>query len=113
MKLRDIITEMSDNIVPQPRARRPSKSISGDFTTTIAGIPCQIVVTHAHKQPASSSSRHKVDSDWDYYGYPEFEFEVYDRKGYPAPWLQNKMTPQDEERIEREYWEQKDNNDPY
>lgn len=113
MKIHEIISEMSDNIQQQTQqpVRKPSKRVQGDFTTTIAGIPCQIVVTHAIKQPGSYS--YNAPSDWDYYGYSEFEFDVYDRKGYPAPWLQNKMTSDDEARIEQEYWEQKDDYDPY
>jgi len=30
-------------------------------------------------------------STWDYPGYSEFEFELYDRKGYRAKWLERKI----------------------
>lgn len=43
-----------------------------------------------------------ADSDWDCYGYAEVEFEVLDRKGYRAPWLEKKMTAEDRQRIEQE-----------
>lgn len=33
----------------------------------------------------------------------EFEFNVLDRKGYPARWLEDKMTEDDEVRILAEY----------
>lgn len=35
------------------------------------------------------------------YGYSEVEFDVYGRTGYPAPWLERKMTDEDRSRIER------------
>ena len=73
----------------------------GLFSTHIQGIPCQIDVTCFTRVKGSFSRN--AESDWDYYGYEEFEFDVYDRKGYPAPWLQRKMTPLDEERIYEEY----------
>lgn len=71
------------------------------FETKIHGIPCQIDVTNFLVVEGSHS--YNADSDWDYYGYTEFEFEVYDRKGYPAAWLERKLTPTDRERIQEEY----------
>ncbi len=65
----------------------------------IQGIPCQIEVTHFHKKKASYS--HNAPSDLDYLGYTEIEFQVRDRKGYEAPWLTRKMTPEDINRIEQ------------
>ena len=43
-----------------------------------------------------------ADSDWDCYGFSEIEFTVQDRKGYPAPWLERKLTDDDTSRIEYE-----------
>lgn len=40
------------------------------------------------------------DSDWDYYGYTEIEYDILDRKGYYANWLIKKLTSNDEEAIE-------------
>lgn len=71
------------------------------FTSQVAGIPCQINVTH-HVKVKGSFSRNAA-SDWDYYGYSEFEFEVFDRKGYRALWLERKLTDDDNTRIESEY----------
>lgn len=48
----------------------------------IAGIPCCIEVTRCYTERAT----------WDFPGYTEFEFEVYDRKGYRAKWLEAKVT---------------------
>jgi hypothetical protein len=45
-------------------------------------------------------------SDWDHYGgWSDVEFEVYDRKGYKAKWLEKKMTAEDEKRIINELTE--------
>jgi hypothetical protein len=41
----------------------------------------------------------------DYYGYHEVEFDVYDRRGYRAAWLERKMTDEDRARIETEILE--------
>ena len=66
---------------------------------SIAGIPCQIGVTHFHVQPPHRGGAHTCESDWDFYGYTEIDFQVLDRKGYPADWLAKKMTDRDNDRI--------------
>lgn len=66
----------------------------------IAGIPCLIDPTRCMVVKGSYS--YNAPSDHDYYGYSEIEFDVYDRKGYPATWLENKMTDADRERIEEQ-----------
>ena len=78
-----------------------SKRKTGLFETQIQGIPCQIHVTDCTVVKGSYS--YHAASDWDYYGYTEFDFEVYDRKGYPAAWLERKMTDADRSRIQEEY----------
>lgn len=82
---------------------KTSKRVPADFESTIAGIPCGIVVTHYHNTPAHRGSPHTCDSDMDYYGYTEFEFYVVDRKGYKAAWLEKKLTDEDNARLEAEY----------
>jgi hypothetical protein len=65
----------------------------------IAGIPCLVgVTTFFIKAPDYDT----WDSDLDYYGYEEIEFDILDRKGYIAPWLERKMTEDDKERIIRD-----------
>lgn len=61
------------------------------FDTRIAGIPCQIGVTYFHYQPPWRGSAQTCDSDWDYYGYTELEYDVLDRRGRPAAWLEKKI----------------------
>lgn len=55
----------------------------------IAGIPCCIDVTRYYSERAS----------WYHPGYTEFEFQVYDRKGYRAKWLEAKVTPAIEDEL--------------
>ncbi len=66
------------------------------LSTRIQGIPCRVQATRIFVQKPLGPN---CDSDWDCYGYSEVDFDVYDRKGYPADWLQRKMTDKDEERI--------------
>lgn len=66
----------------------------------IAGIPCVIGVTHYHAEQGSYS--YNAASDLDYFGYTNIDWEVCDRKGRLAPWLERKLTEADNERIEGE-----------
>ena len=59
----------------------------------IAGIPCKVGVSH-FMHHAGSYSYHAA-SDYDYEGYTEIEFEVLDRNGRKAPWLERKMSDKD------------------
>ena len=79
------------------------KKLTPDFETTIAGIPCGIIVDYYNCVLPSTKSAHLCDSDLDFYGYTEFEFTVLDSKGYKADWLQDKVTEKDEERLLNEY----------
>ena len=69
------------------------------FASNVCGIPCIIRVDHYFKQAAWRGSAHTCPSDMDYYGYEEIEYSVLDRKGYPAAWLERKLTPKEHERI--------------
>ena len=64
----------------------------------IQGIPCQLEVTHFFEQKPMGS---RADSDWDCYGYTEIEYEVRDRRGRIAPWLESKMTESDRDAAEQ------------
>ena len=67
--------------------------------TTISGIPCLIRNIHitGDYQPARV---HGDPNDCYEAEFPEVEFDVCDRRGRPAPWLEVKMTRQDISRIE-------------
>lgn len=69
------------------------KISSGDFDSKIAGIPCQVLVTECFYEAPSH----------DCPGADTFEFELYDRKGYRAKWLEAKVTRDDCERLREEY----------
>jgi hypothetical protein len=73
------------------------------LSTHVQGIPCLVDPVRVRRYPGSFS--YNAASDLDYYGYDEVEFDVYDRRGRAAPWLEVKMTRDDVERIEGEILE--------
>lgn len=80
--------------------------------TKIAGIPCTVNVTRCVRVKGSFS--YHAASDWDYYGYSEVEYDVCDRRGRRAPWLERKLTPADDQRIQAEILkEMSTSNDDY
>ena len=72
------------------------------FNTKIQGIPCQCsVVCLGRESPMiryGSGAGDVIAPE-----YPEFEFTILDRKGYKAPWLEKKLTQQDEVRLQEEF----------
>ena len=64
----------------------------------IQGIPCQVDVTYFYSKSGTYSRQAETPDE--YYGCTEIEFEVYDRKGYKAAWLERKMTDDDRAYIE-------------
>lgn len=75
----------------------------------VCGIPCQVGVISYLNVPGSFSYR--APSDLDYYGYCEIEFDVLDRRGRPAPWLERKLDDDEVGRIECEIQEHFRNED--
>ena len=64
--------------------------------TKVCSIPCMVEVTYARYVKPQSSNPYNCSSDWDYSGYwDDVEYELYDRRGYRALWLEKKMKPQD------------------
>ena len=74
-----------------------------EIETRVAGIPCIARVTHYFRQAPLGPM---ADSDWDCYGYTNCEFDILDRRGRPAPWLERKATDDDRQRIEQEITDQ-------
>jgi len=74
--------------------------MNGELETRIQGIPCRIVVT-GFAGPVRSNPN--VDPLDDPHDCGEFTFAVYDRRGYPAAWLERMMTGDDVDRIYQEY----------
>lgn len=72
------------------------------FQTEVAGIPCQCEVT----QYNPGTDMVITGSGFGDAIAPEhetFEFLLLDRKGYPAPWLENKLNSDDYARLQQEY----------
>lgn len=74
------------------------------FETTVAGIPCRCLVYHYQPyRPMVITGTGFGDAE------PpepeEFEFRLLDRRGYPAPWLEDKLTDDDHARLLQEYKE--------
>lgn len=83
--------------------------------TEIAGIPCIAAVTHYDPGYAGRGLRGPVNSYMDI-SPPEpecVEFELLDRKGYTADWLNEKADEADFERIESELLEARHSADLY
>ncbi len=59
------------------------------FITRVSGIPCQCKVTR-------HSSTQK-----------EFDFQILDRKGYHAPWLERKIDPGTVDNLYQQYQEER------
>lgn len=70
------------------------------MNTRISGIPCQVEVTHFYKY-RHANFRGTPDR-WTPPEPEEISFQVLDRRGRPAPWLEEKLTEDDRVRIERE-----------
>lgn len=58
----------------------------------LSGLPCLLGVTGYNYQPPFKGPARLCDSDVDFYGYEEIDFELLDRKGYRAKWLDPKMS---------------------
>lgn len=82
-----------------------------EIESRVAGIPCLIGVTHYESVAGSYS--YNAASDMDYYGYNEAEWEVLDRRGRKAAWLEKKLTKSDIVRIEAEIAEHFETADCY
>lgn len=81
------------------------KSYTAIVEVTVAGIPCQAGVIYFDHTDGSYS--YNADSDHDYYGYSEIDWELLDRKGYVAgKWLTDKMTKRDAEEIEEKIFKE-------
>jgi hypothetical protein len=67
------------------------------FDTYVSGIPCAVVF-----ERFSTPGNRMAESDWDYEGHDSIEWHLVDRKGYPANWLEKKLTQQEIQEIERQ-----------
>jgi hypothetical protein len=99
------MSALLDSLAGSDRRRecnRNARHVVASVDTRIAGIPCRVDVTHYLCVRPWAGSVHTCPSADDYYGYTEVEFDVADRRGRPAQWLEKKLTNDDRERITRE-----------
>lgn len=75
---------------------------SNQFDTKVAGIPCICEVTAYRPAVPDRISGRWEDAEQG--SDSEFEFNILDRRGRRAPWLERKLTDKDHERLEEE-WE--------
>lgn len=65
----------------------------------VCGIPCQILVTFASVcAPQGRWADNRDEAE----GWEEIEFELYDRRGRRAKWLENKMDSDDIESVKNQ-----------
>lgn len=76
-----------------------TKRYLAEIESRVSGIPCLIGVTEYSGIKGSYS--YNAPSDLDYYGYTEVDFDVLDRRGRPAAWLERKLDK--DERADIEY----------
>lgn len=69
-----------------------------EIDTTVRGIPCIIGVLDYERVYGSFS--YNAPSDLDHDGYIDCEWDLLDRKGYPAKWLERKLTSKDRDQID-------------
>ena len=81
------------------------------LTVTILGQDYRVEVTHYLHQPPFKGSPHQCDSSDDYYGWTEFEFDIYDDEGVDRYELNQYITPQEHDRLLKEYQESLVNDD--
>ena len=113
--------KMNTEIAPTKREvwnvltnKKPRKQYGYTVPFRISGIPCLLGVD-SYSSVKGSYSYHAAN-DLDYHGYVECEFDVLDRKGYPAAWLEVKMTSKDytmAEKVIAEYLGEDDGYDDF
>ena len=68
--------------------------------TRVAGIPCLVGISAYER--IQGSYDYNAASDWDYQGRTECDWDVCDRRGRKASWLERKLTTRDISRIQDE-----------
>jgi len=83
---------------------KPQKRLCADFETTVAGIPCGVVITsYSGARPWRQHTFSGAGpGDCDPPEYEEVEWLLVDSKGYPAGWLEAVFDKYAPARIDRE-----------
>jgi hypothetical protein len=93
-KARIIAAQKQDRIKRTQRYEH-NKKCELSVPVTVAGIPCFACV-----YDSSITAGYYPDGTGIFPDY-HFDYKIYDRKGYPAPWLERKMTKDDIYNVER------------
>ena len=80
-----------------------------EFESTVCGIPCKIHITEWEMYMPSVIRADPGDSHPEEGGYGNWE--VLDRRGRPAPWLEKKLTDRERDRIDNEVFNQMEDQD--
>jgi len=83
---------------------KPQKRLCADFETTVAGIPCGVVITsYSGARPWRQHTFSGAGpGDCDPPEYEDVEWRLVDSKGYPAAWLEAVLDKYAPARIDRE-----------
>ena len=73
------------------------------MNTRISGIPCQVLITCYY--PARPANFRGSPDRWTPPEPEEISFQVLDRRGRVAPWLEVKLTEDDRKRIIKELYD--------
>jgi hypothetical protein len=80
-----------------------------DIDVRVCGIPA--IARVLHYRPYEPAYRRGHPDNWEPASPPEIDFEILDRRGRPAPWLDRKLNNEARARLERgliEYLEAED-----
>lgn len=81
------------------RLAEAERRYKGLVPVSVCGILCLAGIETYNIVAPFKGSAHLCDSDMDYYGYSEIEYEILDRKGYKATWLADKITEKTDQEI--------------
>lgn len=71
-----------------------------EIDVRVCGIPA--IARVLHYRPYEPAYRRGHPDNWEPASPPEIDFEILDRRGRPAPWLERKLTDAERERIGRD-----------
>jgi hypothetical protein len=71
-----------------------------EIESRVAGIPCLIRLGRVDITQGTYSPQ--ADNQDEYFGHTDIEFEVLDRRGRHAPWLERKLTDDNTSDIEQQ-----------
>ena len=80
--------------------RNENDTVIDRFESYVQGIPCKVDVTYYSEGYVCKRRGHP--DTWEEDEQPCIEYDILDRRGRPAPWLESKATDDDHDRIFQE-----------